>query len=344
MRKKPNTTAKSKHSGPKKSLFRRIMKIVLWVSLLPAILLLVFLSWTYVNYAKDKNPEKTFLKPYMSAIQAEVFSLNQEESEMTLKLLIINHMPIPINGDDFHCKLFLDDHQIINNKSNDSFKLKGGDSTWVTIPMHIMSHDYRTLLHAKELKKIDSVQYVLQISFGTNMLFRKQYNLEYKKILPLFHFPDINAHNLKIEALNLKRAKFGMVVTLKNNNSFPLRTKNVNYKFSIEGHNWMKGTIEGLTIIEPKASKQFYFPVTVNFKEDGMALFRLLKYRKNLNYKLDLDFTLASKNSILSDSKIIYHTNGTVESLRKDEDKNSRKESKKAERKSRKNKRKEKEK
>jgi len=321
MSNKPHKSTKSTHPGSKKSPLKRFLKVVLWILIAPVALLLVFFSWTYINYLQDKNPEKTFLKPYVAALQAEVASLNQEKSDLTLKLNLINHLPISINGKNLHCKLLLDGEEIINNGSDQSFNLKGGDSTWVTIPMVILAEDYKTLLHKNELKNIDSVLYVLQISFNSNLFFSKEFKLEYKKLLPLFHFPDIQARILQIQAINLKRAKLGMVVTLKNNNLFPLRIKNVDYKFSIENHQWMSGKIPGLTVVKPKESKQFILPVNVRFFKDSRALFRYLAYRKSLNYKLDLHLTFDSKDGILSNSKLIYHTSGTVKSLKKSKSK-----------------------
>jgi LEA14-like dessication related protein len=143
-------------------------------------------------------------------------------------------------------------------------------------------------------------------------------------LLPRFYIPEVKAEHIKIDSLNFSRAAIQLLVSIKNKNGFPLKSKNIAYEFSIEGNKWIKGIIPGITDIKEKSVTELQIPVRISLKEVSKTLFDLLKKGSDVNYKLRLACRIESENNMVRNTKVILENSGSVNSLMKDAKKTNR--------------------
>jgi LEA14-like dessication related protein len=141
--------------------------------------------------------------------------------------------------------------------------------------------------------------------------------VDIKRLLPLIYIPELTTKNIEVDSLNFSRAAILLNVSIKNQNVFSIKAKNIAYKFAIEDHEWIEGVVPGVTDIKEQSVTELQIPVRVSFKEVSKTLFDLLKKGKNVKYKLDVRFRIDSDNHSVMNSKVILKSSGSVKSLMK---------------------------
>lgn len=292
-----------------------LKKVFLILLFLLIAIISMFFIWRFINRSLNKNPNETFLLPDVGLTTVEITSLSAEKTEMTAKMLIKNQMPFSFTADSLKYSVFINDTEIMKSNYKESFTLKNKDSSSISLPIIIFNQQLKSVIKTNERKNIDSVEYRLELSFYTNIIFRKKFDVKIKKLLPLYHLLEAKAEHIKIDSLNFSRAALQLLVSIKNQNKTPLKAKDINYQFSIEDNEWIKGAMPGTTEIQASGISNISVPLVLSFKEVSKTLFDILKKRKEVNYKMLLTFRIESENDMIKNSKVILENSGTLKSL-----------------------------
>jgi len=292
-------------------------KIILTLVILFIAIIASFLIWRSLSYVHDKDPNKTFLLPRLELSQVDITSLTSEKTEMTVKVLIKNQIPLSFTADSLQYRIFINDREVMKDHYKKSITLKSNQVSRISLPITIFNHDLISVLKANERENIDSVEYHFRVSFFTDILFKKKFDVDIKRLLPLVHIPEVIAGHIEISSLNFSGAVFQLLVSIKNQNAFSLKSKNIAYELSIDDNKLIKGIIPGLTDIHAKSVTELTIPITISFKEVNKTLFDLLKKGNNVGYKLHLTFRIESENNMMKNSKLILESEGSVKSLMK---------------------------
>ncbi|MBI2268900.1 MAG: LEA type 2 family protein [Bacteroidetes bacterium] len=296
---------------------KKLLKIFLIILFILLGIIAGLFTWRFVNYKLDKNPDKTFLLPYVEIAQVEIASHTPERTELIVNMRIVNHLPGSFTVDSLQYSVFIDGEKVVKNTYKRSVTFKHGDSSRIELPVTISTDELKAIIKANDKKGIDSVEYQLQVSFYTDLIFKKKFGFNFKKVLPLYYFLEASAEHIRIDSLNFSRAAIQLIVSVKNKNVFPIRFSEVSYKFAIEDHKWLEGRIPGLTVIKANSVTEISIPIRISFREVGKTLFDLLKNGSKVNYKLWIAFVIESEKNILSNSKVILNSSGSVKSLLK---------------------------
>jgi LEA14-like dessication related protein len=292
-----------------------IKKILLTILFLCIAGIGAFFIWRYIGYEHDNDPNKTFLLPRVELSDIEITSLTAEKTEMTLRMLIKNQIPLAFRADSLQYKLFIDSVEVMKDRYKDSITLGSNDSSWVSLPITIFNRDLVSVLRTDKREHLDSVEYRIQLSFYASSFFNKHFNLNLKRLLPLISIPTVKEDHIEIDSLNFSRAAIRLLLSVTNQNVFALKAKNIAYQLSIENHPWIKGAIPGLTDIKAKNVTPLTIPLRLSIKEVGKTLFALLKHGENVRYKLHMTFTMEPINKMMKNSKVVLESSGTVKSL-----------------------------
>lgn len=291
-------------------------KILLALLFLVIAILGLFFIWRYVKYVRDPDPNKTFLLPRLKLSQLEITSLTAEKTEVTAKILIKNEMPISFTADSVQFLIFIENTQVMKSRYKKALSLKSDGSSLISLPITIINHDFIAVLKSNERKNIDSVEYRMQASFYTNMLFMKKFHVDIKTLRPLVHLLEVKAKHISIDSLDLSRVALRLLITVKNRNGYALRAKNVAYEFSIDNLEGMQGVVPGAEEIGAEGVTELQIPLRLPIKNVVKTLLRLLKDGKSADYKLRLNAIVDSDNGIVKDCKVTLESSGSVESLR----------------------------
>lgn len=295
-----------------------IKKFLLAVFFLIIASLAVFFSWRFVGYKRDTSPHKTFLLPRVELSIAEITSLTKEKTEMTVNVLLKNQLPFSFTADSLQYNISVNGVEVIKGHHKKTITLESNDTSWISLPLTIKNHQLKSILKASERKDIDSVEYRLQATFFTDIVFRKKFDVDINRLLPLIYIPELTTKHIEVDSLNFSRAAILLNVSIKNQNVFSIKAKNIAYKFAIEDHEWIEGVIPGVTDIKEQSDTEIQIPLRLSFKEVSRTLFDLFKEGKNVTYKLELWFRIDSESHSVMNSKVILESSGSVKSLMKE--------------------------
>jgi len=292
-------------------------KILLTILFLIIASLAVFFIWRFVSYKRETSPYKTFLLPRVELSIMEITSLTAEKTEMTVKVLLKNQLPFSFTADSLQYSIFINDVEVIKSHYKKTISLESNDTSLISLPLTILNHHLTSILKASERKEIDSVEYRLHATFFTDIVFKKKFDVDVNRLLPLIYIPELTSKHIQVDSLNFSRAAIQLNISIKNQNVFSIKAKNIAYKFAIEDHDWIEGEIPGVTDIKEQSITDLEIPIRLSFKEVGKTLFDLLKNGKDVKYKLDLTFRIDSENQSVKNSKVILKSSGSVKSLLK---------------------------
>lgn len=294
-----------------------IKKIILTLLFLFIAIIASFFIWRYWNYVRDKDPNKTFLLPRLELSELDITSLTSKKTEMTLMLDIKNQLPLSFTVDSLQYRILINATEILKDHYKKSISLKRNASSQISFPITFFNDSLSSVMKANERNNVDSVEFHFQGSFFTRIFFKKQFNVDIKKLIPRIYIPEVNAEHFKIDSLNFSRAVVLLLVSINNQNVYLFKAKNIAYEISIEDNQWIKGTIPGNIDVKAKSITDLTIPITISFKEVSKTLFGLLTKGTNVRYKLHLTFRIESDNNMIRNSKVILESEGSVKSLMK---------------------------
>lgn len=290
-------------------------KILLTILFLIIASIIIFFIRQYLNYARDTSPHKTFLLPRVELSIVEITSLTADKTEMTVKVLLKNQLPISFTADSLQYGIFINGVEVIKSHHKKTITLESNDTSWISLPLTVQNHHLQSILEASERKDIDSVEYRLRATFFTTIVFKKKFDVDIKRVLPLIYIPELTAKNIEVDSLNFSRAAILFNVSIKNQNVFSIKAKNIAYKFAIEDNEWIEGVIPGVTDIKEQSVTELQIPLSVSFKEVSKTFFDLLMKGDDVKYELDLSFRIDSDNHSVMNSKVMLKSSGSVKSL-----------------------------
>jgi LEA14-like dessication related protein len=294
-----------------------LKKILLSILVLFLLVIAGFFLWRYFNYLKDPDPNKTFILPRVELVVVKIKSLTKEKTVMVSDVLIKNQMPFSFTADSVQYTIYMNNVEIMKSSYLKSIKLEKNDSSWLSFPVTIYNTKLDSVIKSNELRNIDSVVYRVKASFYTNIIFKKRFDIDIDRYLPLIYIPEVKMEKIVVDSLNFSRAVLLLHSSIINKNVFPLKSKDISFEFGIEDHEIIKGKIPGYTIIAAQDTTNLEFPVEIPFKEVRKTLYELLKSGSKVKYELHMTLKLVSDQKMLDESTIILDGAGTVKSLLK---------------------------
>src|ERR1035437_6212243 len=121
-------------------------KIILALVILFIAIIASFLIWRSLNYAHDKDPNKTFLVPKLELSQLEITSLTSQKTEMNVKVDIKNQLPLSFTIDSLQYRIFINGSEILKDHYKKSISLKRNASTLISLPITIFNDSISSVM------------------------------------------------------------------------------------------------------------------------------------------------------------------------------------------------------
>ena len=292
---------------------RILFLIVIAVILIPATFLLI----RYIAYVKDTSPDKTFLTPQIDAAIVELTGISRQKVEMIVKLKINNPLPFTLTADSFSFRLSMDGQKIIYSTYTQSVSVKRNDSTWISLPLSVLRQDINAISSRADQQQKDSVMYVLDATFYTHIPFKKSFNVQKIKLLPVIHILSLKINKIEIDSLKFSNASLTIHTLFINKNAFPLNFSDINYTMLIQNHQWATGGRNGKVHIPAKSNTEIDMPMHVNFKQIGKTAFDLLTKSDSVDYDFTVTLKLVTENKSIKNNKVVIESAGKLKPLLK---------------------------
>jgi LEA14-like dessication related protein len=300
---------------------KRIALVLLALVLLP---IAVFFALQFYHYSKNASPYRTLLIPRLEIGVVEITNLSSDEINMHAKLNIHSPLPFNLTVDSLQYKLLIGEKEVIKGTYEKSFTVRKWDSTWIDLPATIKSDKLLSTLSKADKQGKDSVLYRIQTIFHTHIPFKKKFNIDAEKLLPLFYMPTARLKEVYQDSLSLKGVTLFLKLMIENRNKFPFQLKDLKYKFALAENPWINGAEFGEIDIKQQDSTELLLPLRISFSDIFKSIGPLIRKGGKMEYKFGMELKLVSENNIIRNSTVIVYDAGTLKEiikLAKDENK-----------------------
>jgi LEA14-like dessication related protein len=289
--------------------------ILLSFALLVILVITAFLTADYYHYSKNKSKYRTLFIPRLEVGLFEVTNMSADKTTMNGSLLIHNPLPFGINVDSLEYKIYISNVEVIKSTYAKPLLVPKWNDASITMPVTVFNDKLVDILKASENQNKDSVVYRIETSFYARTFFKKKFDISVEKLLPLVYIPTATVKNISYKSLNGKGVTLFIKVNIGNRNIFPIKFKNLEYKFALANNPWIESKKTHVIDIKKQDSTELTLPLHVSFKEIFQSVGPLIRNGKNVDYKFELNMKLVSKSNVIKDSEVILKGEGTLKEL-----------------------------
>ncbi len=287
-------------------------KIILSILAILLLALIAFIAVDLYHYSKDKSPYRTLFVPRLEAGVFEITDIELDRTKLRSKMLIKSPLPFNLAADSLQYKIYISGVEVIKSSYAKSLNIRKWDSTWLDLPVTVYNEKLFAALDNADKQGKDSVVYRIQTTFYTHLPFKKNFDIDVDKLLPLIYIPTATLEKIDYDSLSLKGITLYIRMMVGNKNKFPLQFKDLKYKFALADYPWISGAKWGTIDIKAQDSTELALPVRISFTDAFKSLGPLIRKGGKTDYKFGLDLKLVSDNNAMRDSKIVLKNAGTV--------------------------------
>jgi LEA14-like dessication related protein len=276
---------------------------------------LVFLLLQWNQYRNGPNPDRSFLKPHLEIDRIEITKLDELRTDGSMRIKIKNPLPIAFTVSDLKCSLYLEGEDLLDKAYPEPISVNAHDSTFFEFPVSLQNQKLVGIRRQVKQEQKDSIEFELRTSFSTNRPFTKHISVNIKKKKPIFKIPEAELERTEIDSLSIRGATLIMHIHLKNLNAYPIDLEKMKYQVEIGKNMHLDGKKEGILDIPAQGQTNLELPFHMQFGNAGKAFLEVLIHGKNLDYHLEQQFIINSKNKILNNCKVHIIKDGKVGAL-----------------------------
>jgi LEA14-like dessication related protein len=254
----------------------------------------------------------------------EIQELSRKKIEALIRLHVHNPLPFGFGVQRIDYELLIHGMPVMKIRDEDGVRIKRAGDSRVSVPITFLPENMQAVMkksmEASSVNKIsggyriNSAPYEFRIDLFLKFFFiRYRWRTVIRKEAPLFQVPQMQYSGISVNSLKLKGADLCLNLKLFNKNKFAITAQDISYRFSVDHHNWITGTIPGHIHIPSRTQTSFSFPLKVLFK--NIRFLSLLRKGSKLRYDLILTLKLDSNNIIFNNSRVIVENTGTVGDL-----------------------------
>ena len=287
--------------------------------IIPIIVLAILAGIAY-GVAKFKRSDKKvadYVVPELKLAKMQITNLTAEKADMKMNMLIDNPAPVGFSIDSLFYTVSIEGKEIARTTYPDSLRLEARDSTTVELPLTLYHDKLADLLKSLEQQGRDSATYTVNATIFTDMALipKDKLNMKAEKRLPLIRIPEIHVTDIKMKDVGLKGATMVVETSIKNDNVFPIRFTDMNYRVQVDNNGWMEGSKPGTVNIPAKGTTTMTIPMDVKLKEMGKNALDLIRKGTDVHYDFRMNTKLASDAQVLQESKIALNSSGKLKTV-----------------------------
>ena len=284
------------------------------------VIALAILAAIVIGVVKFKSSDKKiadYVVPELKLGQMQVTNLTAEKADMKMNMLIDNPAPVGLSVDSLFYTVSIEGNEIARTTYPDSLRLEARDSTTVELPLTLYHDKLADVLKSLEQQGRDSALYTINATIFTDMALipKDKLNMKVEKRLPLIRIPEIHVTDIKMKDVGFKGATMVVETSIKNDNVFPIRFSDMNYRVQVDNNGWMEGSKPGTVNIPAKGATTMTIPMDVKLKEMGKNALDLIRKGTDVRYDFRMNTKLASDAQVLKESKIVLNSSGKLKTV-----------------------------
>lgn len=195
---------------------------------------------------------------HFKGMQIKEISLFDATPVFTFELVNFNPMGLNIRNMTYNLKI--NDQKFVKGVTGQGLRLKAGGSETVELPITFNFLDvYETL---SDFQSAETARYDLSGTIGVGP-FNIPYHAEGEFEIP--ELPEVSVEGVRVEQVSPSGASLVFSLQLKNENSFPLHPKGLDYAVKLAGEEMMEGTVREIGQITDHGATRLQIPLNLDF-------------------------------------------------------------------------------
>ncbi|MCK5454739.1 MAG: LEA type 2 family protein [Calditrichia bacterium] len=276
------------------------------------ILILIIFQIILLLHCSTLKELASIQKPTVTLDHVQVTGLTFDDISLKFDIAIDNPNQLSVNLAGFDYDFLLNDQSFIQGQQSDELSIQAQSRSIVELPVDLVFKDiYKSY---QNLKNLDSSDYQLKVGllFDLPVLGQTKIPVSMKGRFPLIKIPTLAIESLHLTNLNLFSANLQLNIRLDNPNSISLLLNKINYKFKVNGIEWISGLNENPQTIEQNAKSILGIPIRLNFMQIGQTAYNLVSGTSSVNYNLDGFLNFGSSGGLIQNQNVTFNQSGTM--------------------------------
>ncbi len=240
-------------------------------------------------------------EPVVNVESVNVGDVSFEALELLFDINIENPNQLGITLSSFDYELLLNEKSFVRGDQPEGMQIEAEASNTVRVPISLTFRDI--IESVQSVVDQDSSQYQFKSGFAFNLPVIGDVRIPVSRTgaIPVIKKPSLNIASFNIKNISFTGADAVLRLKLNNPNFFSFELKQLQYNFSIDGINVLRGTADKSITITQDDESTIEIPLSLNFVDFGQSIYRILRGEQDAQFR----FT----GSALFDSSIDFFQN-----------------------------------
>lgn len=254
----------------------------------------LFLALTILSGCKTISDLKDTHSPKAKVKGVRIDKADFQSAQLLFDVELENPNPINLNLQGVSYGLSINKHPFFHGNLDKSTRLKASTSTTITTPIELKFADL--LASIQSLKGQDSFKYTFEGGFDLALpgVGISTIPVTYQGEFPILRPPGVKSISVKQDSLNLTGADLTLSIAVHNPNNFAFNLRGLDYRFQVNQSTWAKGKVNESVSMKANGEGIVEVPISLNFLQLGMSIYRLLTSGQQADYKLEGNMDLES--------------------------------------------------
>jgi len=254
--------------------------------------------------------------PQVSFVGAKLSGLSFDAANLMFDLKISNPNAVGLKMAGFDYNFLINGNSFLKGDQGETLEIAAQGSSIIHLPLSLSYTDlYQTF---QSLRKQDVSAYQLKCGFSFDVPVLGKVDIPVSKSgeFPLLKLPKLKVTALKLKGVTLSGADLVLKVRMDNPNAFSMLLEKIQYRFEVNGQDWVSGYAEEAAQVAEKGQGIIEIPISLKLFQMGKSIRELLAGDKALNYKFGGKLDIAASLPLLGKTSLPFDYSDTIKLIR----------------------------
>ncbi len=255
-------------------------------------------------------------EPVVNVESVNVGDVSFEALKLLFDINIENPNQLGITLSSFDYELLLNEKSFVRGDQPEGMQIEAEASNTVRVPISLTFRDI--IESVQSVVDQDSSQYQFKSGFAFNLPVIGDVRIPVSRTgaIPVIKKPSLNIASFNIKNISFTGADAVLRLKLNNPNFFSFELKQLQYNFSIDGINVLRGTADKSITITQDDESTIEIPLSLNFVDFGQSIYRILRGEQDAQFRFTGSALFASSIDFFQNIPLDFDQSGALPLVR----------------------------
>jgi LEA14-like dessication related protein len=255
-------------------------------------------------------------RPQVDFAGAKLSGLSFDAVDLMFDLRIRNPNSLGLKMAGFDYDFLINGTSFLKGNQEERLEIQARGESMIHFPLSLRFVDlYQTFQNLLD-QDVSTYQLDCGFSFDVPVLGLVKVPVSKKGEFPLLKIPTVDLDALKLKNLTLSGAELQLGVRVNNPNAFSMILEHLQYRFEVNGLNWISGDARESTEVTERGEGIIEIPIYLDFFQMGRSVYQLLAGDANVSYEFGGRLDLATSVPLLDQVSLPFDRSGKIKVLR----------------------------